>query len=140
MSYRELQETVRGLPWTLQEQVTGYARSVEDVLPSIFQKAGRAFDAALGDKIVFLAGVRKLHSIVASSYWTLENSGKLLETLDVSSIRAGGADLSRSGSIHARLGALVKSLEKTFEAQGVRNFLSSDYASLVQALTSDERL
>ena len=62
MSYRELQETMKGLPWTIEEQVLGYARSVEDALPGIFQDAGRAFDRALGDKIVFLAGVKKLHS------------------------------------------------------------------------------
>jgi hypothetical protein len=139
MSYRELQETMKGLPWTLEEQVLGYARSVEDALPGIFQDAGRAFDRVLGDKIVFLAGVRKLHSIVVSSYWTLDNSGKLLQTLNVSSIRAGGVDLSRGGPMHSRLDSLVKSLEKALEKQGVRNYLNSDYASLVQALAADGR-
>jgi hypothetical protein len=139
MSYRELQETMKGLPWALEEQVLRYARSVDNALPGIFKDAGRAFDRGLGDKIVFLAGVRKLHSIVVSSYWTLDNSGKLLQTLNVSSIRAGAVELSRGGRLHSRLDSLVKSLEKTLEKQGIRDHLNSDYASLVQVLSADGR-
>lgn len=139
MSYRKLQETVKGLPWALEEQVLGYARSVDEALPEIFKEAGRAFDRAIGDQIVFLAGVRKLHSIVASSYWTLDNSGRLLETLDVSSIRAGSLDLSRGGALHARLASLVNSLEKALEKHDIRQYIGVDYATLVRTLSSNGR-
>lgn len=139
MSYRELQEAVKDLPWPLQEQVLGYARSVNEALPGIFRDARRAFDRGLGDQIVFLAGVRKLHGIVVSSYWTLDNSGRLLQTLNVSGIRAGSLDLSRGGPLHNRLDALVKSLERVLDKHGLRDNLNSDYVALVEALSSDGR-
>jgi hypothetical protein len=139
MSYRELEETVKGLPWVLEEQVLGYARSVDEALPEIFREAGRAFDRALADQVVFLAGLRKLHSIVAGNYWTLNKSGKLLETLDVSKIRAGSLDLSRGGELHARLGSLVKSLENALEKNDVSQYLRVDYQTIVAMLSRDER-
>jgi len=139
VSYKELEETVKGLPWALEEQVLGYARSVDDALPEIFREAGRAFDRALADQVVFLAGLRKLHSIVAGNYWTLDNSGKLLETLDVSKIRAGSLDLSRGGDLHVRLESLVKSLERALEKNDVRQYLGVDYRTLVGMLASNER-
>lgn len=136
---KELQNTVEGLPWSLREQVIGYARSVDDALPAIFREAKRDFDSALGDQVVFFAGIKKLYSIVGSSYWALDNSGKLLETLDVSSISAGGLDLTRGGDLHHRLKALVHSLDKALEKNNVRQYLDLDYKTLIEVFSVNER-
>jgi hypothetical protein len=134
-----LQTTMEGLPWSLREQVIGYAKSVDDALPEIFREARRDFDRVLGDQIVFFAGVKKLYSIVGASYWTLDNSGKLLETLEVSSIRAGGLDLTRGGDLHHRLQALVNSFDKALEKDNVRQYLNLDYKTLIEVFSNDER-
>lgn len=136
---KELQNTVEALPWALREQIIGYAKSVDDALPEIFREAGREFDRALGDRLVFFAGVKKLYSIVGSCFWALDNSGKLLESLDVSTIRAGGLDLTRGGNLHARLQALITSLDVALEKNNVRNYLNLDYKTLIELLSNDER-
>jgi hypothetical protein len=139
MSLKELQETIRGIPSTLETQVIGYAKSVNDVLPEIFEGAGRSFDSEIGDQLVFLAGIKKLHGIVASTYWTLDNSGRILEDLEVSTIRAGALDLSLGGKIHAQLKSLLDNLEKALEEAGIQQYLNSDYETLIGILSSNER-
>lgn len=136
---KELQSTVEGLPWALREQIIGYAKSVDEVLPEIFREAGREFDRTIGDQVVFFAGVKKLYSIVGSSYWAIDNSGKLLESLEIAAIRAGGLDLTRGGDLHGRLQALLKSLEKALDENDVRQYLNLDYKTLVELLYSNER-
>jgi len=136
---KELQNTVEALPWSLRDQVIGYAKSVDDALPEIFRETGREFDRSLGDQLVFFAGVKKLYSIVGSCYWALDNSGKLLESLEVSTIRAGGLDLTRGGSLHTRLLALVTSLDIALEQNNVREYLNLDYKTLIEVLSNDER-
>lgn len=136
---KELKDSVENLPWALRDQIIGYAKSVDDALPEIFREAGHEFDRALGDQLVFLAGVKKLYSIVGSCYWALDNSGKLLESLDVSAIRAGGLDLTRGGYLHTRLHALITSLDIAFEQNNVRHYLNLDYKTLIQLLSNDER-
>jgi hypothetical protein len=139
MSYRELEETVMDLPWLLKEQVLGYARSVDEALPAIFHESNRSFDRALADQIVFLAGIRKLHSIVSGNYWALDNSGKLLESLEVTKISAGSHDLSRGGELHQLLGSLIKSLENALDKNDVRQYLGVDYRTLLSMLAKNGR-
>jgi len=139
MSIKDVQELVKGLPWGIAEQVTSYARSVEDALPQIFRDSGQTFNSRVADQVIFLAGVRKLHGIVASSYWTLENSGKLLESMDVSAIRAGSHDLTRGGKLHDQLYSLLKSLENVLEKQDIKQYLNLSYADLVTTFARDGR-
>lgn len=130
---------ISGLPYVLEAQVVGYAKSVDDALPEIFEQAGRSFDKAIGNQLVFIAGIRKLHAIVASSYWTLDNSGKILENLDVSAIRAGALDLTPRGALHNRLKSLLDALEKALQKADIRQYLDVDYKTLIQILSSHER-
>ena len=100
MSLLALRNTVVDLPRSIADQVLGYAESVERELPNIFENAGKQFDHTLADELVFVAGVRKLHAIVASSYWTLDNSATLLAGISVDNIRVGELDYSRGGELY----------------------------------------
>jgi len=135
MSLRELQETARGLPPNLQEQVIGYARSVRDALPDIFREAGSPHDAKIADQVIFLAGVRKIHSLVASAYWTVDNSGKLLESMGEIIIRAGSLDLTRQGAFHSRLQSLIKQLENVLRENKIDQLPNINYAELIRLLS-----
>jgi hypothetical protein len=139
MSYRLLEEAVADLPWSLRDQVLGYAKSVEASMPSIFHDAQRKLDAAIADQVVFLAGVRKLHGIVASSFWALDNSGALLKKLKVTSVRAGAADLSRDGPLFKAVKSTLQGIEKVLEEQGVREYIDLDYSELVTQLAANGR-
>ena len=107
-----MHDALAELPYSLREQVLGYAESVERALPEIFKSNRRKFDKNLGDKIVFMSGVRKLYSLVSSSYWTLENSAYMLNEEGISSIKIGSSDFSRGSDIYRRLKGLISTLEK----------------------------
>src|SRR5690348_2478867 len=95
VSIQDVRDMVSGLPRSLGEQVIGYAESVERSLPAIFREARRPLSPRLVNEVVFIAGVRKLHWLAASSYWILDNSGRLLASMDVSAVQVGGLDMSR---------------------------------------------
>lgn len=137
MSYKVLIDAIQGLPRALKDQVLGYALCVEGALPEIFKKAGRQYDNAIGDQIIFLAGMRKLYSLVSSNYWTLDNSATLLGDMDVKHITAGSVDLSKSGKLHANLQELNKSLEDIFSEHELLQYFNVDYAEIVNNLISN---
>src|SRR5262245_6012058 len=123
MSLSALRNTVVELPRVIADQVLGYAESVEQELPSIFAQSGRQFDHTLADQLVFLAGVKKLHAIVASSYWTLDNSATLLAGLNVDNIRIGEFDYSRGGALHRTLRDLLDNLENVLAVHNLSQYL-----------------
>jgi hypothetical protein len=121
----------------LREQILGYAESVKQALPDIFREAGVKPIAALIDEMIFLAGIRKFHGLVASNYWALDNSASLLQASDVSRIRIGAQDLSRGGQVHTALKNALEALEAVLSRQGVKELVELRYVDLVQRLAEN---
>lgn len=138
MSLTIVRTMTKDLPKILVDQVIGYAESVEHSLPEIFQNAGRPFDENLANQVVFLAGVKKLHSIVASSYWTLDNSAALLQNFSINRIQIGGTDYSQGGSFHQNLYRLLIALENLIETYNISSYLKIPYSEVVERLVNDE--
>lgn len=104
MSIRALSDTISDLPNGLSEQVLSYARSVDIAAPEIFKDAGVQFSREMTDTLVFIAGLRKLLSIVDSNYWVIDNAGAILERQQHQfSVRVGGTDLTRGGKYYRAL-------------------------------------
>ena len=131
MSMPALQSMVGGLPRSLSGQVPGYAESVERTLPEIFKDAGKAFDNDIADQMVFLAGVRKLYSVVASSYWTLDNSATLLQKLNADRIRIGRTDYSHGSAFHQNLSALLDAIEKVLRKHDIFQYVNLSYSEVL---------
>ena len=128
MSFRALQAATSDLPFVVREQVLGYAESVQAASPSIAREAGVEPTKDLTELLTFLAGVRKLHDLVASSYWALDNSAKLLAASDIGEIRIGAQDFSRGGEMHTQLKRLLDAQDVALERAEVKQFLNLPYA------------
>ena len=137
MSLRLLISTIAELPFVLREQVLGYAESVKQALPDICRKAGVRPSVRLTDQVIYLAGIRKFHGLVASNYWALDNSATLLQASDISRIRMGAQDFSRGGLVHTELKNALEALEATLLRQGVKELIYLPYGELVQSLAQD---
>lgn len=137
MSLALLYSTVADLPFVLREQIIGYAESVRHALPDIFREAGVRQSAELVDEVTFIAGIRKFHGLVASNFWTLDNSATLLLDSDVSQIRMGSHDFSRGGHIHAILKSALDALESALDRFEATDLIDLRYPELVQRLAAD---
>lgn len=140
MSLVVLNQTIEDLPYTLREQVVGYAESVERTAPEIFRDVGRKYDARLADKLVFLSGIKKLYGIVSAAYWTLDNSAALLAQSDIHEIRIGGTAFVRGTGTHERIRQLLKRLDEVLAEQNVRHLIILGPSDMLQGLMlTDER-
>ncbi len=137
MSLTLLSSTVAELPFALREQITSYAESVKLALPAIFSDAGVTPRQELSDQVVFLAGIKKFHGLVASNYWALDNSASLLQTADVTRIRIGAQDFSRGGELHSSLRSVLEAIETVLAHEEIKELLELSYAELVQHLAGD---
>jgi len=139
MSLKLLTDTLESLPYSLKEQVLGYARSISAVAPEIFKEAGVRRNDKTEDKLVFLAGLRKLFSIIDSNYWVIENAGAILEKQQAQfSVRIGGSDFSRGGDYHSQLNTLRKELNNYFIEQGILDLIESrNYSDLVRTIQNE---
>lgn len=129
-----LNRVAEELPWSLREQVIGYARSVDYALPEIFKEANIKFDQEISNKVVFLSGIKKLYSIVSSSYWAIDNSGKLLNSINVEYVTAGSLDLSVGGEFHKKLKTLLGNIDRILTDSDLNMFLSRSYKDIVKEL------
>ena len=126
---------VEDLPPPIATDVVGYARSVQAALPDIFRDAGMSIDQSIGDQLVFLAGVRKLESIVSSQYWILDNSLHFMAASDVRAVRYGPQVLSLGSDYYERLREAVGDLERLLVEAGLTEFLSErSHSQLARAL------
>jgi hypothetical protein len=136
MSLRILAETISDLPYGLSEQVLSYARSLEVAAPEIFREAGVSANRELIESLVFIAGLRKLYSIVDSNYWVLDNTGAILEREQVQfSVRVGSADLSRGSEYHHSLVTVRRELIELLSEHQLLQFVQNiPYVEVVREL------
>lgn len=113
MSIHALSETIDELPYNLSQQVLSYARALEIAAPEIFKDAGVKPNPELTNTLVFIAGLRKLFSIVDANYWVVENTGAILASQQEQySVRVGSTDISRGGTYHQSLNTVRSELTK----------------------------
>ena len=111
MSIHALSEAIDDLPYALSEQVLSYARALEVAAPEIFRDADVKPNRELTNTLVFIAGLRKLFSIVDSNYWVVDNAGAILANQqDQYSVRVGSTDLSCGGTYHQSLNTIRREL------------------------------
>ena len=120
MSLQRVNVLSKGLPHALRAQVIGYAESVERILPDIFAEIGRPVDQKRIDTVVFWAGVRKLYSLVAAAFWTLDNSIEMLSRSEINCVQIGGSRFSRTSPIYARIRELLYALEAVASEESFR--------------------
>jgi hypothetical protein len=137
MSLDRLQNVVRGLPYNLRDQVIGYARSVDAAAPDIAREADVELSRDLRDRLVFLAGVRKLYAICASTYWAVDNATAFLGRQDISSVRVGRTDYSRGGEIHAGLRALYRDFEAILGQYDLQAVVDGSFPDLLILLAHE---
>lgn len=139
MSLKSVREMVSGLPRSLGDQVVGYAESVERALPEMFREARRKRTEKLANQVVFIAGLKKLHWLVASSYWTLHHSSNLLGSMDVDHIRIGRTAVSKGSEVYEELHRVTKELEVVLSNNDVILYLRQPWTDVIQALESNGR-
>ena len=133
-----LDEAIEPLPFALADQVSGYARSVVGAAPEIFRDAKVVITPSAVEQLEFIAGLRKLLSIVESNYWVLDNAGALLSAqADSSQVWVGSNDVSRGGEYHSQLRELMDGLRKILDDRDVLNAVRNrTYAEIVKELSS----
>ncbi|MEQ8690197.1 MAG: hypothetical protein RIC89_05085 [Pseudomonadales bacterium] len=136
MSLHALEEVLSDLPYALREQVFGYARSIDVVSEEICRNAGVQPSSKLLDQLVFVAGLRKLFSIVDSNYWIIDNAGALLsQTADVGQVRIGSTDFSRRGQYHLALEQMRRDFLSLLDENSISEFVvESDYQEIARML------
>ena len=128
------------LPFKIREEVLGYARSVEDALDEIFRDAEIKSDRELGDQLVFLAGVKKLHAVCTCTFWILENSLTSLQQSGTYQVRIGSLKISRNSREYKQLADLLNDLELLLSRHGLTDFVRlRSYAEILQALRDERR-
>ncbi len=140
MSLNSLTRAIDGMPSGMADTVVSYARSVESALPDIFRDARRKYRKDIADQIVFLAGVKKLFSIIDSTYWMLDNSSVILERQQISAIKVGSSDLSRNGEDYYLLRELRQSLVNVLSEQRIYHLVSErSYSNIIEQLMDERR-
>jgi hypothetical protein len=118
MGWREtLGPITAALPYSLREQIEGYVESVSQSQNEIFRDANVPFSAEIRDRLLFVAGVRRLFNITRSYYWLLDRSLQLLGD-DADALALGRARLRRGEGEMEALRKLVNKLEKALNESG----------------------
>jgi hypothetical protein len=139
MSLNAVRTMAADLPRNLAEQVIGYAESVDRALPEIFRDAHVTQTRKLADEVVFLAGVKKLQTLTASAFWTLDTSTRLLASADVGEVRIGGQDFSKGGAVYKKLQKLLADLDLTLAENDCLNLLRLRWPDVIRELARNGR-
>jgi hypothetical protein len=137
MSIALIRDMTENLPPLLREQVLGYAESVRIAAPVIAKDQGIELTQAFEDHITFLAGVKKLFSIVSSSYWSLDNSATLLARSDTFAITIAGRSFSRGSELHQQLHALIMDLEDALKESNVLSLVQLNFREIAEAVAHE---
>ena len=137
MSISQVEEMVADLPYSIREDVVGYAQSVQAALPEIFRDARVEFSRLVGDQVVLLAAIRKLYWISSSNFWILENSIHLARESSIGAVVVAGETMNRQSAYYQQLSQLLRDLERLLVELGVREFVDLDsHSDVVRALSS----
>jgi len=135
MSIDAVHQFTQELPFRLREDVLSYARSVNEALPEIFREANVAPDERLGDELVFVAGIKKLHAICSANFWILDSSLHSLSQADLHEVQLGSLRISRGSEEWQRLRDLLNDLEGVLAQQNLLEIIGlTSYTEILQWL------
>ena len=98
------------LPYAIAEDIRTYSSAVRQSMEDIFKDAGVAYSNALVEQVCFIAELKKLHSIVTTQYWVLQNSLSLLTRNEIASVRAGSLRIQRNSDSFLELEQIMQEL------------------------------
>jgi hypothetical protein len=123
MSLDLLSEMLETLPFTLRDQIEGYAQSIDEVTEEIFRDARVEFSEELGDRLVFVAGIRRLWTITNSHYSILDNSLALIAEHDVQGFAVGSRLFTRQSAEFAEIRQLRDDLFRRLQQLGLEQYV-----------------
>lgn len=137
MSIRDLEQVVSELPYSIREDVLGYALSVQRAMPEILREARIREADGLAEQIVFVSGIKKLYSVTASSFWVLENSLEVARQADLGAVRVAGERIDRGSEYYNSLSTLLRDFDLLIEDLGIREVIDIDsLPELARALSA----
>lgn len=135
MTLQKVNELVSELPYRFREDILSYARSVQYALPDIFLKAHVNWNENLAEQVIYIAGLKKFHSICSSVFWTLENSLHMLEHSDVSTVRIGSTHYHKQSEEYVELSTLINNLEDLLYEHRIFEFIQlRSYTEILERL------
>lgn len=137
MPHPQLALALSKAPWALRQQILDYADRVNEQATSIFDEAELEMSQQTRSDFVFVAGLRKLRSLIHSQWWTLRSSLDLVERYEVSTVRLGNTDYSRRSAEYRALVRLRDDLDRLLVRLEVRHLVAA--SSLKEVATLLER-
>jgi len=140
MSVQRLELIFGDLPLNLRDPILGYAISVKEAFPAICRQAGIEREQSLEDDLVLIAGIKKFHAIVFSTFSTLNKALRYLAQSDVPSVRVAGREYSFDSSEYRRLRQTWETLRHIIEEEDLVFVIDEyDYAQILRTIADERR-
>jgi hypothetical protein len=131
MSFEELMSVTNDLPYTLQDQIRGFATFVEDAADDLLEAVGaRDIHETIVNQLVYAAGVWRLWQSINGLISLLSNSLTSLADTRVDGFQLGDTIYSTQSPEYAMLTNLRDDLRQVLRTSGFEFVLSS--ASLTE--------
>lgn len=138
MSLSELVSATNGLPYSLKDQVLGFATFVEDSADDLLESAGvTEISDSLIDELVFAAGMWRLWKSVNAQISLLDSSLTLLAASGVSEVRMGTTSYTRSSPVYGLLTTLRDDFRNSFRDGSQFIISSSSLTELVRNVVAN---
>jgi hypothetical protein len=138
MSLELVDQMVQQLPYTLRDQVTGYAAAIEECGEDIFHDTEVPFDQALLDRLVFVVGVRRLWTLVDWQFSVLNNSLSMLSRDQADGFAIGRRRLDRRSKEYADLAQIrADLLQKIRDLDCERYVVSRSVKDILRLLSGE---
>lgn len=129
MSLRAVQNFASHLPFSIEDQIVGYARSVQDALSEIFQNAQVPYNETIANQVVFIAGIKKLYAICNSNHRVIDDSLNILARQNTYSIRFGRSLISQNSNEFIQLENLLNELVNFLGNENILELVSNPFYS-----------
>lgn len=114
-----------------------YARSVAFAVPEIMAEAGLKRDSELEDKLVFVAGLRKLYAFCNSNLKILDSSLRSLRKAATPRVRIGSSLYSGNSADSNELQRLLRLLRELLAEEDLLEYAESgSFADIARQLSS----
>lgn len=137
MSMKLLADTISDLPFSIREQILGYADSVRASAKDIANEAGVEYSQEFSNNLAYLSGIKKLYSLVSTSFWSLDNTSVLLSKSDISTITIAGRNYSKNSPVYAEIYALLNALDKKLFDLKIKEVMQLPYSELAEWIANE---
>ncbi len=138
MKKENISSMIEKLPFYLKERIDGYVKSVDIVLIDIFKSAGVKYSDEIAQDVIFIAFLKKFYAIVNSAYWTLDNTGEILENNGISSVWIGSTNYSRYSEYYGNLFRMQDKFKTILEDGNVFEMVfNMNYKEIIKHLSNE---